>query len=348
MRISPTEPRCLLLVTLSLLPGGLPAQQSPARKLRVAVVDLTGSALKMQATSVPIAPPGMPMPPPPQPMPLPPGQQTTVTVAIPPPSEFARGLTEMLTSVLAKTNRFVVLERAALQQLDAEHALGDNGATTVETATKRGRLLGAEALILGDITGFTFEKSSLGGGLTNLVKGLNLKTERVSAQVVIDLRLIDANTGEVIFSTKGDGKASQTGVAADLVRGEKSWSADAEFTTPLGQASRSAIQNAVAGLLLGMPKVRWSGRVADVRDGVVYVNAAAIDGMRPGLVLDVYEVQPALADPETGKSLGAPEKLMGAIVIESVLEKFSTAKVVKGEGIAKGQVLRLKGDAAPQ
>lgn len=161
--------------------------------------------------------------------------------------------------------------------------------------------------------------------------------------MILDLRLIDASTGEVTYSAKGSGRASQTDVAADLIKDERSYSADATFTTPLGQASRQAIQSAVLAMLRGMPTVRWSGRVVDVRDGVVYLNVAAGDGMRPGVQLEVFEVQPALVDPETGKALGAPERRVGAIVIDTVLEKFSTAGVVDGQGFARGLIVRYKG-----
>lgn len=314
----------------------------PTQRLRVAVMDLSGSALKMQSTTM-----GIPGQPTPQYQPSPygqpqPGTQTTVTIAIPPPSEFARGLTEMLTSVLVRTNRFIVLERAALQQIEQEQALGQNR-TTRETAAQQGAMLGAQALITGDITGFTFNKSSVGGSATNLIPGLNVAAERVSAEVIVDLRLIDPTSGQILFSSKGRGKASQTGVAADLAKGEKSYSADATMTTPLGQASRQAMQEAVVALLVGMPKVRWSARVVDVRDGVVYLGAAAADGMEPGLELEVYEMGQALVDPSTGESLGAPERMVGTIRIETVLERFSTAAVVRGEGLARGQVVRLKG-----
>ena len=70
------------------------------------------------------------------------------------------------------------------------------------------------------------------------------------------MRLIDATTGEVIYSTKGRGKASQTAA--------------------------------------------------------------------------------------TGKSLGAPEVLVGTVVVDRVLEQFSTAKVPEGATIARGHVVRLK------
>jgi curli biogenesis system outer membrane secretion channel CsgG len=333
--------RSLICVT-ALAAARLGAQDAgaPQQKLRVAVMDLSGSALKFQSTTMGV--PGQPQmggQPMGQPMM---GQQTTVSVAIPPPAEFARGLTEILTSVLVKTGRFTVLERAAMQQIEAEQAMGAAGKTTKETAARQGAVIGAQVLITGDITGFSFNRSSLGGKMTNLVKGLSVSTEKVTAEVHIDLRLIDPSTSEVIYSAKGVGKSSQTGIAADLVRDDKSVSADAQSATPLGQASRQAIQNAVVDILYGMPKIRWSGRVIDVRNGVAYINAAAADGMRAGLELQVFEVQPALVDPETGKSLGAPERLVGTLVIESVLEKFSTAKITQGQGIERGYVVRFK------
>lgn len=100
--------------------------------------------------------------------------------------------------------------------------------------------------------------------------------------MIIDVRLIDATTGEVIYSMKGKGKASQTAVAAILA------------------------------------------------------------GMRPGLELEVFEAGEPLVDPATGKSLGAPEVLVGTVVVDRVLEQFSTAKVPEGATIARGHVVRLK------
>src|SRR5262249_12619388 len=141
-------------------------------------------------------------------------RQTTVTVAIPPPTEFARGLTEALTTVLVRTGRFIVLERAAMQAVQAGDKNGATRGVPKETRAEAGALLGAQVVITGDITGFTYERSGAGGALTNLIKGLSVAAERVTAEVIIDLRLIDASTGEVLMSHKGVGKASQTGLAA--------------------------------------------------------------------------------------------------------------------------------------
>lgn len=321
--------RFVLALVLAVGSSPAVAQQPATQKLRVAVMDLSGSALKMQQATSGLGG-GMP------------GVQTTTTVALPAPAEFARGLTEMLGTVLIKTGRFVVLERAAMQQLDQEQALAAAGKTTKETGAQTGAILGAQLMITGDITGFSYAKSSIGGKMANVLKGVTVSSERLTAEVIIDLRLVDPSTSELVYSAKGEGKASQTGVAADLARDDKTWSAGGNTSTPLGQASREALANAVKALLVGMPKFAWTGRVIDVRDGVVYVNATAVDGMKPGLELLVFERQPALVDPETGKSLGAPERQVGTIVIDAVLEKFSTAKVTVGDGITRGQVLRFK------
>jgi curli biogenesis system outer membrane secretion channel CsgG len=295
--------------------------------MRVAVMDLTGSALRMQTAQAPTSSGGM---------------TTQTTISIPPPVEFARSLTEALTTTLVATGKFVVLERLALTQVQQEQDLAASGRVNAETSVEKGKLIGAQVLITGDITQFAYHRSSIGGKLSNIVKGLDAGVERVSASVSIDLRLIDAVTGEVIASMKGDGSASQQGVTTHLTKDEKKYDGSIALSTPLGKASREAIQNAVTAIIANSPKIKWSARVIDVRDGVVYVNAGSALGMAKGIALEVFDAQPALVDPETGRSLGAPEKLVGEVVIDAVEPQFSTAKVVSGTGFKRNQILRIK------
>ena len=77
-----TLPRATGVVACALFAAVTPvhAQLSgPTQKLRVAVMDLSGSALRMQSTTMGVA--GQPM----QPGTYPNPNQTTVTIAIPPP-----------------------------------------------------------------------------------------------------------------------------------------------------------------------------------------------------------------------------------------------------------------------
>jgi curli biogenesis system outer membrane secretion channel CsgG len=298
-----------------------------AGRLRLAVMELNGSALRIQQTQGPM-PQG--------------GVQTTQTVNLPQPPEFARTLTEILTTSLITTGRFVVLERQQMQAVLAEQDLNAAGRVNKETGAAQGHVIGAQAMITGDITGFAYTQQSLGGGALNVIKNIKVGASRVSASVIIDLRLIDAATGEVLASATGDGNASSTGVAADLTKGDQQISASGAWSTPLGQASRAAITKVVEQLVAGMPEPRWSAKIVEVRDDVVYLNAGADGGVSPGQVLEVYDVQPPLIDPDTGRNLGAPDKLLGEIQVETVLPGFSTAKVVSGTGFARNNVVRRK------
>jgi curli biogenesis system outer membrane secretion channel CsgG len=294
-------------------------------------MDLSGSALKMQTAQAP-NPQG--------------GVTTQTTISIPPPAEFARALTEALTTSLAATGKFVVLERVALAQVQQEQDFSASGRVSAESAAEKGKITGAQVLITGDITAFSYQRSAIGGKLTNIVKGLDAGLERVSASVSIDLRLIDAVTGEVVASFKGDGSAAQQGVTTHLTRDEKKYDGSVSLSTPLGKASREAIVKSIAGIIANTPKVKWSARVIDFRDGVVYLNAGSSLGMAKGISLEVFDPQPTLIDPDTGRNLGAPDKLVGEIVVEGVEAQYASATVVSGSGFKRNQVVRLKGQGA--
>lgn len=312
-----------IAIALSALIVAPSAAQAP--RLRVAVMDLSGSALAMQTAYTPTT--------------------TTTTIAIPPPAEFARGLTEMLTTSLVETGRFVVLERKALQQALAEQDFGASGRVNAETAPAVGQAIGAQVLITGDITEFTYQKSSLGGNLS-ILRSVSATGERIKAMVALDLRLIDAVSGEVVFSKRVEGDAAATGVAADAAIGDQQFGTALGSATPLGQASREAIEDAVAAIAAALGRMPWSGRVVDVRDGQVYVNAGAEGGIQPGQRFDVFAQAEALIDPETGVALGTPDRKIGTVTVRQVEEKYAVATIDQGSDFARGQLVRLAGQPA--
>jgi curli biogenesis system outer membrane secretion channel CsgG len=322
----------LAAICLGMAAGAVEAQSvgvgPEVGKLRLAVMDLNGSALRIQQTQGQVAQGG--------------GVQTTQTVNLPPPPEFARTLTEMLTTTLTATGRFVVLERQQMQAITAEQDLNAAGRVNKETGAAQGHIIGAQAMITGDITGYSYTQQSVGASALNVIKGLKVGASRVSAAVIVDLRMVDAATGEVLASATGNGNASATGVAADLTKDDQQISSSGAWSTPLGQASRAAITRVVEQLVAGLPEPRWSAKIVDVRGAVVYLNAGVDGGVSPGLVLEVYEAQPALIDPDTGKNLGAPDKLLGEIEVDSVKTGFSTARILSGGGFARNNVVRKK------
>jgi curli biogenesis system outer membrane secretion channel CsgG len=290
--------------------------------MRLAVMDLTGSALKMQTATQP--------------------SLSTTTIAIPPPADFARGMTEMLTTALTKSERFVVLERAALDKVTAEQDLGASGRVNPEFAPQVGKITGAQAIITGDITRFSYTQSSLGGS-GSILRGLGAKVEKTNAQVGIDLRIIDTETGEVLLSQSADGSASMSNVSATLTRGSHDFSSAVAENTPLGKATRQALERIVNAVTNTMKSQRWSGRVMDVRGDHIYINAGTRLGLVTDVPLDVFRADAGLTDPETGRRMGSPDKLIGSVVIDAVKEQYSVAKILNGSGLKRGDVVRLKG-----
>lgn len=317
----------LLMAGLAFAGAAAAQPQTVARwtgpKLRIAVMNLSGSALKMQQLTSPTA--------------------ISTTIAIPPPAEFALGLTEMLTTALAATGKFIVLERASIEQIKAEQDLGAANRTNKETAAAIGNITGAQYHITGDITEFSYSRSTTSGNL-KILKSTKTSGERVTAMVALDIRLVDAVTSEVTWSKRFQGKATMTGVAAQYAKQDREVGIGGSRATPLGAASRQAIDGAVAAIAAGLKSVPWTGRIIDVRAGKIYVNAGSELGIKPGMQFDVFDQQERLVDPETGRSLGAPETKVGTIVVETVEEKYSLATGVAGAGFKRNQLLKMKGE----
>jgi hypothetical protein len=90
-----------------------------------------------------------------------------------------------------------------------------------------------------------------------------------------------------------------------------------------------------------MEAVPWSGRIVEVADGHVYVNAGKDVNLAPGQRLVISNVAKVLTDPETGLKLGSVERQLGEVVVESVQEKYSVARPTTAMQPARGDLVRL-------
>lgn len=317
----------LVLVFLPLLStAGLSQPAAVAPRLRLGVLDIAPAAFMMQTTSNPVS--------------------TSTSIAVPPPADFTRGLTQMLTTALIGHPEFVVLERAQLDKVLAEQDIGGSGRVEQKTAAAVGRLLGAQALITGDVTEFSYQQSSSGSKLSvlkSLDSRVGAKFDRLTAQVAVDLRIVDAASGEVIGSVRGEGKASTTGVGVEYTSMERELAAGGNKSTPLGAASRQAIERAVAGLVERLRRVPWWGRIAEVRGDRIYINAGSNLGIRPGMQFEVFAQSEAITDPETGAALGTPDERTGQLVITQVTEKYAVGRLTDGKAPQRNDVVRFRG-----
>ncbi len=254
--------------------------------------------------------------------------------------KIGEGLSEMLTSELFKTGRFIMVERAALTDIVKEQEMGQTGLIRKETAAKVGELLGAQFLITGAVTEFEARSKGGGGGVGYAGFAVKLRTE--SAHVAVDVRLIDASTAQILSSLNADAKAQSTGLGFAVDIGGVAFGSDAFEKTPLGQAAREAIYKAVMQIIKEMESVPWTGRVVQVKDGDVYVNAGANVNLKPGTKLAAYVKGEDLIDPATGLNLGSKDSLIGAVTIREVQDKFSIGTFGGDGALKRGDLVKLQ------
>ena len=229
---------------------------------------------------------------------------------------------DILITELAKTNRFVVVERGKIGKIMEEQRLQASGAIDPKTAAQVGKLLGLNAIVTGVVSQFG-EKTQ--GSDTLLVRS----KERI-AEATVDIRVVDTETGQVLYadSGKGRGKSGMHNVLGLGGRGGYD-------ETLAGDALRAAIVQFVDNIVSQVSKKPWSCRIAAAKNGKLYLNAGPTMGVDKGLELDCFHLGAPVTDPTTGLTLGNEEVSIGRVVVDGPLGdngEGSTAHMVRSEG----------------
>jgi curli biogenesis system outer membrane secretion channel CsgG len=252
-------------------------------------------------------------------------------------------MAEMLITALHNTGRYIVLEREsqAFKDMLREQDLGKEGRIMPETAAKFGELLGAQVLIKGVVTEFCQYETIKGVGL--FVKGLTLGGGGIiTAHVAVDIRMFDTSTGEIIESHRTEQKARTVVVAGGVKIGDVVIGGVDFHKTPLGKATRKAIEDMVDFIVSQLKAKPWEGRIVIVKNDKVIINAGLDVGIRVGDIMDVWTTGEELIDPVTGLSLGVEEgEKIGTIEVTDVKEKYSVAKILTGTGFKRNDIIRM-------
>lgn len=255
-------------------------------------------------------------------------------------SSIGTGMSDMLTTALMQTGRFLVVERQNLEDVLKEQQLGASGMVNEQTSAKVGDLVGAQILIRGAVTEFQEKTGGSAGGFALPKFGIGVKT--ASAHVAIDIKIYDVTTGVVLDAKNISKEIKESGLAmAANVHGIKFGGAEFQ-KTPVGKAVRECINEAVEYVTIRMDKVAWQARIALVNGEKIYINIGEGGGIKVGDVFTVYRPGTEIVDPETGISLGFEESRVASIRVDKVTDKFSIASATEGAGIKKKDIVRLK------
>ena len=107
-----------------------------------------------------------------------------------------------VTGELAKCGKYRLLERSKLRSLINEHDLQSSGLLDQEAAVKVGKLLGADAVIVGSVTQYEMDKTQVYIHIVPIVS----KEYTVGASI----RMLDVENGEVIYAHSASGKSGNS------------------------------------------------------------------------------------------------------------------------------------------
>ncbi|HET6545282.1 MAG TPA: CsgG/HfaB family protein [Rhodanobacteraceae bacterium] len=148
-------------------------------------------------------------------------------------------LSGMLSNELSNTGDFRVVERSKLQNVLEEQNLAASGRVRSGTGAKMGQVTGADYLVFGTVTSYEENTASTGGGIS--FHGISLGGKKSEAYLAVDVRVVNASTGEVDFSRTIEGRSSGGGIDVGLYRGGFGGNLAHEKNTPAGKAIRAAL-----------------------------------------------------------------------------------------------------------
>jgi len=256
--------------------------------------------------------------------------------------DIGKGIRAMLIKRIADANNLVVVERAKIQNIMKEQDFNASNRVKQGSGARVGNISGADAMLSGDIVVFGRDdkkRSVKGGGLFgSVIGGIAASKNEDKAVVVVDYRLIDAETSEVIATGEAKGESVRKGNALGAIGGalgkgiagvQVDMTSSNFAQTIIGEATQDCV-NKLADILkeqsANMKKTvrAVETSVADVSGNTLVIAAGGNDGVNVGEVFEVLQVVREVKDPTTKEVLDRITNKVGEMTITSVRDKIAT------------------------
>ncbi len=257
-------------------------------------------------------------------------------------SALSEAASAIITTNLDRSNMFILLERQRIDDIMSEQKLAEDGILDSRSVRTAGNLLNAEVLFMGNISNFLLERKHVEsvvptGALLYLtvwaISGKEPKSARdmiwytdhldvknYKLKCSVDLRAVDAVTGEVLYAQKSEAEESVTTVYISDIGGGVEYSAKLAY-----RILERAVTNAVYHMLEQIVVQPFRGRIADVSDGHVYINAGRLQNVKTGDRFEVFSSDALVEDPVNGLLLGFENDSGCFIEVLEADELFSKA-----------------------
>lgn len=259
------------------------------------------------------------------------GSGSDGTIEISDAEDFGTGLSEMMVTALIDSNAFSVLETGE------ETEEGDSSPFSSEDSLPTG----AQFYIKGTITELSCRQRSGSLSLGGLFGGKG----EYENKVVLDVRMVNALTGQIEESVKAIGRKKAKGSIFGLEHPfGSSWDPDTKIldlrfedfeSSPLGEATRAALEDAVKRLLKKAFLKPWEASVVKVlpaEDGLeFYLNVDSTCGLKVGDQLDLLRQGEQILDEKTKRILGRTRAIpLGLVVVTAFEGGVTICKAAEG------------------
>ncbi len=243
--------------------------------------------------------------------------------------ELGRGVPDLLVAELLQTSHVVVVDRQNLPEVVGEITRQGNELFRKEDGVTRGRLKNARYLIRGVITDFTQTGNATGWFRSSKVEA---GIWGARALVMINLTIIDVETGEVLCSVPAEGSAYASFKWAKFNYKDVSFGGDAFFKTPIGTATREALQHAVCQILQHLPITTWQPRIAEATASSIIINGGENYRVQTNTIFNVRAAGRTITDPTTGNVVDfIPGTIIGQVKITQVRPQASEGVIIAGK-----------------
>lgn len=221
-------------------------------------------------------------------------------------------LTDLLSNALTQSKHFIVLERPDLGYLVAENSF-------IGTTINK---VGADLLVVGSLSEFGRKTDGRSGFLTT--------TKRQVANAKVDIRLIDVETGRIVFATTGQGEAlTETGSIFGLGNNISLYDG-----TLNDKAISIAISEAVSNLISELEDKPWRSYFIE-KDEALVMSGGKQQGIKVGDVFAVKTKGKQVKSQQTGFLITLPGKEIARIKVVSQFgydetDEGSVCEIIQG------------------
>lgn len=201
---------------------------------------------------------------------------------------------DILSAKLASSGKFILLERSDLSTLLEECQKGEGSASTI----------GADYMIIGSITEYGRKNTGKNGVFSSQ------KTQTVEAAVAI--RLVDVNSGLIIYSDEAKGSAELTSKTTLGVGGSASFDA-----TLSDKAISEAIGQLVENIINKCTNSPWKTYIISCDADGTLIAGGQSQGVKEGMTFAVKTKGKKVKNPQTGIMINLPGKQVGTATVVS-------------------------------